>query len=83
MFWPGPPLRDILADVLGQHFVDERLVAHAAAPRFLPKLRQDLGVESNGDQLPGGFPSGGRPTRRIDRRSRAAPGGPSGVKGTD
>jgi len=43
-------LRDVFADVFGQDLVDQRLVPDAAATRFLPKLRQDLGVEPDGDQ---------------------------------
>lgn len=35
-------LRDVLADVLCQYFVDERLVAHTAAPRFLAEPRRLL-----------------------------------------
>jgi len=36
--------------VLGEHLVDKRLVAHAAAPRFLPELLQHACVDPNGDQ---------------------------------
>src|SRR5918996_3608251 len=45
------PLRDVFADVLGQHFVDERLVAHASAARFLAELIEHAGVDTNRDQL--------------------------------
>jgi hypothetical protein len=56
--------------VLGQHAVDERLVAHAAAARFRAELRQDLGVEPDGDQAINRRAvslRGGRPTRRMAR----------------
>ena len=45
-------LRDVLSRVLRQDLVDEGLVAHAAAPRFLPKMFKHAGIDANDDELP-------------------------------
>src|SRR5205814_3768184 len=46
-----PPLRHVFADVLSQHFVDQRLVPHAATARFLAELIEHARVDTNRDQL--------------------------------
>lgn len=45
-------LRDILADVPSQDFVDESLIPHAASTCFLAELLEHPGIDSNRDQLP-------------------------------
>ena len=44
-------LRDILADVPSQDFVDERLISDAAATCFLAELIQHSWIDANRDQL--------------------------------
>jgi hypothetical protein len=44
-------LRDVLADVPRQHFVDEGLISDPAALRFLTKPREHGRVNTNGNQL--------------------------------
>lgn len=45
------PLRDVLADVPGEHLVDERLIPDATPARRLAKLFEHGGVQTNRDQL--------------------------------
>ena len=52
-------LRDVLANVLRQDTMDQRLVAHVAAPGFNPEALQYLGIETNGDEPPRLGPKGG------------------------
>ena len=44
-------LRNVFPNVLGQDFVDERLVTHASAARFLAELIEHAGIDTNRDQL--------------------------------
>ncbi len=41
--------RDALLHVLGQHLVNQRLVADLSPPSFLPELIQNVRVHSDGD----------------------------------
>lgn len=62
----GLLLRDVLADVLGEHVVDERLVPDALSARGLPELLEHAGVHADRDQLAWGVPDGG-PTHPAHR----------------
>jgi len=42
-------LRDAVADVIGEHLVDQRLVTDMAAARFLSKRFEDARINSNCD----------------------------------
>lgn len=48
----GSLLRHGLADVLGEHVVDERLIPDALAARGLPELLEHPCIDTDGDQLP-------------------------------
>jgi len=54
-------LRDVLARMFCEHFVDERLIADAAATRLLAKRLEDVRIDANGNQLTRFFPER-RPT---------------------
>jgi hypothetical protein len=60
---PSHHLGLLLARVLREHLVDERLVADASATRLLAERLEDARIDANGDQLTGFFP---------DRRSAHA-----------
>jgi hypothetical protein len=47
----GSVLRDILADVPSQDFVDKGLIPDAASTCFLPELIEHSRIDSNRDQL--------------------------------
>ena len=44
-------LRDVLAHVLGQDLVDERLIAHSTSARFLSELVENSWVYADRNQL--------------------------------
>jgi hypothetical protein len=50
-FWRQRVLRHVLADVLGENLVDQRLVADAPAARFLTELIEDAWIDTDRDQL--------------------------------
>jgi hypothetical protein len=61
------PLRDVLPDVLGQHFVDQRLLANPTPTRFLPEFVEHTGSTRMAISWRVRSPIGGRPTRRMAR----------------
>jgi hypothetical protein len=44
-------LGDIFANVLGEDFVNQGLVAHVSAARFLAELIEHARIDTDGDQL--------------------------------
>lgn len=45
------PSGHVLAHVLGQDAIDQRLISHVSTPGFTTQPHEDIRIESNGDEL--------------------------------